>query len=212
MAEYRLHCFAQSGNAYKVALMLELTGADWEAAYVDFFAGEMRTAEFRALNPMGEVPVLEHESRVLTQSGAILHYLAERTGRFAPAEADRLEALRWILWDNHKLTSYMGTWRFMINFQAEEKRNADVIGFLEGRARTALGVLETHLSDRDWVVGEGPTIADLSLCGYMYYADEYPIAWEHDLPAIMAWLDRIAALPGWNHPYELMPGHRLEGA
>ncbi|MCH8168127.1 MAG: glutathione S-transferase N-terminal domain-containing protein, partial [Proteobacteria bacterium] len=59
MTEYRLHCFAQSGNSYKVALMLQLAGADWAPVFVDFFNGENRSPEFRALNPMGEVPVLE---------------------------------------------------------------------------------------------------------------------------------------------------------
>ena len=71
MAEYRLYCFAESGNAYKVALMLELCGLDWEARKVDFFGGETRTPEYRrTVNEMGEVPVLEHGDRHLTQSGA----------------------------------------------------------------------------------------------------------------------------------------------
>jgi hypothetical protein len=69
MAEYRLHCFAQSGNAYKAALMLNLCGADWEPVFVDFFNGATRTPEFRELNEMGEVPVLEFEGTRLTQSG-----------------------------------------------------------------------------------------------------------------------------------------------
>lgn len=76
MAEYRLHCFAQSGNAYKAALMLQLCGADWEPRFVDYFNGETRSPEFRALNVMGEVPLLEHGALTLTQSGVILDYLA----------------------------------------------------------------------------------------------------------------------------------------
>src|SRR5690606_32424815 len=77
MAEYRLHCFAQSGNSYKVALALELAGADWEPVWVDFFRGAHRAPEFVALNSMGEVPVLEHEGRVMSQSGIILDYLTD---------------------------------------------------------------------------------------------------------------------------------------
>ncbi len=217
MAEYRLHCFAQSGNSYKPALMLELAGADWEPVFVDFFNGENRSAEFLALNPMGEAPVLEHiglehDGLVLAQSGVILDYLAGKTGKFGPLdEAERREILRWTLWDNHKLTSYNATWRFMINFVPEEKRQPEVIAFLRTRGTAALGVLEAHLGERDWVVGGRPTIADITCCGYLFFADEFPIEWEHDYPAIFAWLDRIAALPGWKHPYELMPGHPIPG-
>ncbi|UCE31293.1 MAG: glutathione S-transferase N-terminal domain-containing protein, partial [Burkholderiales bacterium] len=106
MAEYTLYCFAQSGNAYKAALMLQLAGADWSPRFVDFFNGETRTPEYRAINVMGEVPVLEHGAMRLSQSGVILDYLAERFGKFGPADADeRREILRWILFDNHKLTA-----------------------------------------------------------------------------------------------------------
>ena len=78
MSEYKLHCFAQSGNAYRVALMLNLIGADWKPVFVDFFAkGVPRTPEWRAdVNEMGEVPVLDHNGKRLTQSGVILTYLS----------------------------------------------------------------------------------------------------------------------------------------
>src|SRR5918996_1733694 len=117
MADYTLHCFAQSGNAYKAALMLNLCGADWKPVFVDFFNGATRTPEFRELNEMGEVPVLEHEGTRLTQSGVILDFLASRFGEFGWADEDECrEILRWLLWDNHKLTSYIGTLRFLIRF------------------------------------------------------------------------------------------------
>jgi glutathione S-transferase len=214
MAEYRLHCFAQSGNSYKAALMLELAGADWEPVFVDFFNGANRAAEFRALNEMGEVPILEHiglehDALVLTQSGVILDYLTSTLGRFGPSgEDERREVLRWVLWDNHKLTSYNATWRFLINFVPEDKRSADVIAFLDARARTALGVLDRHLTGRGWIVGETMTVADLSCAGYMFYDDEFPIDWAAEYPALTAWRERIKALPGWKHPYDLMPGRK----
>src|ERR1035438_2658046 len=114
MAEYTLYCFAQSGNAYKPALMLELAGADWAPRFVDYFNGEARTPEYRAINVMGEVPVLLHRDVRFTQSGAILDYLAERFRKFGPTDdAERREILRWLLWDNHKLTSYTATLRSM---------------------------------------------------------------------------------------------------
>jgi glutathione S-transferase len=102
MAEYQLYCFAQSGNAYRAALMLNLIGADWEPIWVDFFKGGVqRTPEFREnVNEMGEVPVLVRGTKKLTQSGVILTYLAEKSGKFLPqGDDERLEALRWIIFD-----------------------------------------------------------------------------------------------------------------
>lgn len=117
MSEYTLHCFAQSGNAYKPALLLELAGADWQPRFVDYFGGETRTPAWRALNAMGEVPVLEHAGERLTQSGVILDYLAQRFPQYGPRdERERREVLRWLLWDNHKLTSYTATYRFQRTF------------------------------------------------------------------------------------------------
>src|SRR5690606_33050405 len=88
MAEYRLYCFAQSGNAYKAALMLNLCGADWEPRFVDFFGGETRTPAYRALNEMGEAPLLEHGERRLAKSGVILDYLATRFCKFGWQDED----------------------------------------------------------------------------------------------------------------------------
>ena len=94
--------------------MLELTGADWQPRLVDYFHGETRGDDYRAFNVMGEAPVLFHGDTVLSQSGVILDYLAETTGRFgAETPAERREIWRWILFDNHKLTSYTATLRFM---------------------------------------------------------------------------------------------------
>ena len=206
MAEYKLHCFAQSGNAYKVALPLELAGADWEPLFVDFFKGGARSPEYTAKNIMAEVPVLEHAGNTLSQSGVILDYLTGTLGKFAPS--DEREALRWILWDNHKLTANLATWRFLTNFAPEKMRNPDVIGFLKGRAIGALKVLNAHLDGRDWIVGDSLSTADLSCVGYMYYTDEYDYDWS-EVPNVVAWRERIAALPGWKHPHDLMPGHPL---
>jgi glutathione S-transferase len=207
MPEYRLYCFAQSGNAYKAALMLNLCGADWEARFVDFFNGETRTPEFRQINEMGEVPVLEHQKKRLSQSGVILDYLVARFEKFGWADEDeRREILRWLLWDNHKLTSYIGTLRFLTRFM--KTGETPVTEFLRGRVQAALGVLNRHLDGRHFALGERPTIADISMCGYLYWPDEFGVAWA-GYPQIGAWLERIKGLPGWVHPYELMPGHPL---
>lgn len=208
MAEYTLYCFAQSGNAYKAALMLNLCGADWQPRLVDFFNGETRTPDYReTLNEMGEVPVLEHRGRKLTQSGVILDYLAGTFGRFGwTGDDERREILRWLLWDNHKLTSYIATLRYVLQFAPE--RDEGVVAFLSGRVKGALGILDRHLARQPFAVGDRLTIADLSMCGYLYWPDEFGVSWQ-DHPGIAVWLERIRSQPGWVHPYALMPGHPL---
>ncbi len=205
MAEYTLHCFAQSGNAYKAALLLELAGAGWSPRFVDYFGGETRAPAYRQCNVMGEVPVLEHRGLLLSQSGVILEYVADCLGMFGPRDAaERREILRWILFDNHKLTSYTATYRFMRAFATAP--DPAVLAEFRKRAEAAWRILDAHLATRAFVVGERLTIADLSLCGYLYFADEFGEDWA-TFPALREWLARIAATPRWKHPYALMPGH-----
>ena len=207
MAAYTLYCFAQSGNAYKPALALALAGADWAPRFVDYFNGETRTPAYRAINVMGEVPVLEHRGVRLAQSGMILDYLGDALGRFGPGDAaERREILRWLLWDNHKLTSYTATYRFLRAFT----KNADpaAVDVFRKRAEAAWDVLEAHLGGRRYVAADRLTIADLSLCGYLFFDDEIGVDWSA-YPGIRAWLARIQSEPGWAHPYALMPGHPL---
>lgn len=207
-----LHCFGESGNAYKAALTLELSGYDWRPVFVDFFNGATRTPEFRALNAMGEAPVFVEDGLTITQSGAIQFHVAARTGRFGGEGADEArEVLRWVLWDNHKLSSQAGMTRFLMNFVPEDRRPAAVIAFTQGRLKAAYAVLDRHLQGRDWIVGGGPTLADFACCGYLYYPEPFGFA-RADWPAIDRWLDRIAALPGWKHPYDLMPGNPSDRA
>ena len=209
MAEYTLYCFAQSGNAYKPALMLELAGVDWAPRFVDYFGGETRTPAYRAINVMGEAPVLEHRGKRWSQSGVILDYLAETTGQFGPANADeRREILRWLLFDNHKLTSYTATYRYLRTFV--EEPNPAVLEEFGKRARTAWGILDAHLDGRSFAVAERPTIADFSMCGYLFWPDELGVDWD-EFPRVRDWLARLRALPRWKAPYALMPGHPLPG-
>jgi len=215
MAEYQLYCFAQSGNAYRAALMLNLIGADWKPTFVDFFlGGETRTPEYRAnVNEMGEVPVLVHGDTKLSQSGVILDYLARGSGKFAPqCEDERLEALRWIIFDNQKVNGFLGPFRFLKNF-AKPAGDPAVTGFLKGRIDGNLAIVNKRLATRPYMLGDRPTIADISLAGYLYYpAEEFGFDIAKDHPAIGAWMERIKALPGWKHPYELMPGYPLKKA
>ena len=208
MAEYTLYCFAQSGNAYKAALMLNLCGADWTPRFVDFFNGETRTPEYKAnVNEMGEAPVLVHGNRRFSQSGVILDYLAERFGKFGwTNDEERREILRWTLFDNHKFTSYIAALRFMMSLARTGE--TPVTEFLRLRTTNSLKVLDARLATHRFAIGDKPTIADFSLCGYLYWPDEFGVSWK-DYPNIGRWLDDIKALPGWVHPYTLMPGHPL---
>ncbi|HEX6793177.1 MAG TPA: glutathione S-transferase [Casimicrobiaceae bacterium] len=204
-SEYTLYCFAQSGNAYKAALMLELAAADWSPRFVDYFGGETRTPAYREINVMGEVPVLRHGGQTLSQSGVILDYLAGTLRRFgAKGEAQRREILRWLLFDNHKLTSYTATYRFMRAFAKDA--NDAVMAEFRKRAETAWGILDAHLAGRRYVAGDALTIADLSLCGYLFFDDEIGVDW-NDYPRLRDWLARIRGEARWKHPYALMPGH-----
>jgi glutathione S-transferase len=208
----KLYCFGESGNAYKCALALTLTGQAWAPVFVDFFGGETRTPAFRAINPMGEVPVLVDGDAVLTQSGVILDYLSSKTGQLGGrSAAERREVLRWLFWDNHKLSTQAGSARFIQNFLPADKRPEGVVPWLQGRLKAAYGVLNDHLSARRWIVGDAPTIADLSCCSYLYYPEPFGFD-RRDWPQIDRWLDGIAALPGWKPPYDMMPGNPADRA
>jgi len=207
----KLYCFGESGNAYKAALTMTLAGYPFETVYVDFFNGEARSPEFLALNVMGEVPVLVEGDMTLSQSGAIQLHVAQATGRLMGKPEDHSEIMRWLFWDNHKGSSQFGPLRFMMNFLPEPKRPQAAIDWLAGRAKAALKTLETHLATRDWLVGDGVTLADIACCSYLYYPE--PFGFDRaDYPHISAWLDRISALPGWKHPYEMMPGNPTDRA
>jgi glutathione S-transferase len=209
----KLHCFGESGNAYKAALALQLSGLDWEPVKVDFFGGETRTQDYRTtINNMGEAPVMIDGDIRLTQSGVIQDYVSEQSGKFGGGTPEeRREILRWVLWDNHKLSSNAGMTRFLMNFLPEDKQPKEVIGFMQGRLSAAYAVLNDHLNGRDWIVGDGITNADLSCCGYLYYPEPFGFV-RKDWPHIDAWLTRLSDTPGWKAPYDLMPGSPADRA
>lgn len=208
----KLHCFGESGNAYKAALTLTLADAEWEPIFVDFMNGAARTPEFRALNVMGEIPVMEDGDIVLTQSGVILDYISSKTGKLGgKSAAERREILRWMFFDNHKLSGVAGPLRFNMNFIPKNKRNADVIAFMSMRLASALKVVEAQLEQTTWLATDNISIADISCAGYLFYPE--PFSFDRaDYPHIDRWLDAIAAQPGWKPPYELMPGSPADRA
>ncbi|MGF1464208.1 MAG: glutathione S-transferase family protein [Maricaulaceae bacterium] len=202
MADYKLYGFAQSGNVYKVALMLQACGADWTCVKVDMLAGENKTPDYLAINETGEVPALKHGDVVLGQSGVILDYLSEQFDLYGWADnAERREVLRWILFDNHKFSSLIGPLRFMKTFMGRSDAAVDTY---QQRAEAAFGVVDRHLDGRQWVALDRASIADFSLAGYMFYRDEVPVDFDA-YPNLQAWRARVQSLPGWTPPYELLP-------
>ena len=210
MSTYRLHYFPESGNSYKLALMLTLCGQTFEPVWTDFGGGVTRTPEWRTtVNPMGEIPVLEDGPERLTQTAPILLRLSERYGKFGGAdEAERFEILRWLFWDNHKLTGTMATYRYSRAFTPSP--DAAVLAYFKRRIDDYLGILDAHLRDRAFAIGDRPTIADISMMAYLSFPKHeagYDLPASH--PSVAAWLSRMAALPGWQAPYDLLPGQRL---
>ena len=210
MPTYRLHYFPESGNSYKLALMLTLCGQTFEPVWTDFGGGVTRTAEWRrTVNEMGEIPVLEVDGERRTQTAPILLSLAEQYGGFGGETAqEKFEVLRWLFWDNHKLTGYMATYRFMRTFIPSG--DPAVLKHFRGRLDDFLGILGTHLQANGFAIGAKPSIADISMMAYLHYpSDEHGYDFSDSHPSISAWLGRMAALPDWKSAYDLLPGKRL---
>jgi glutathione S-transferase len=203
MAEFTLYCFGESGNSYKAALMLQCAELDWQPKWIDYFNGETRTPAYRMINEMGEAPVLIHGVRKLSQSGVILDYLAEVSRKFGPKSDDeRREIMRWMLFDNHKFTGAIASLRYLVSIaKTGETSTTD---WLRKRALAALRVVDGHLAGNSFMLGKRPTIADFSLCGYLYYGEELPFDL-NEFVHVQNWLDGIRNIKGWKHPYELMP-------
>jgi glutathione S-transferase len=145
----------------------------------------------------------------LTQTAPILLKLAKQHGRLCgESEQEQFEVLRWLFWDNHKLTGFMATYRFLRTFTRAS--DPQVLAFLRRRLDDFLSVLAQHLAHNAFAIGDRPTVADISMMAYLSYpADEtgYDFATTH--PAVSGWLGRLAALPGWQSAYDLLPGKRL---
>src|SRR5437868_6247265 len=212
VADYRLHCVGASGNSYKIALYMNCAGLDWEPVGVDFAGGQTRDPGWRATtNAMGEVPVLEVDGQLMSQSGAILIWPAETTGKFAPGADQRYEALRWIMFDNHKFTNNHAMHRFQRSFMPEPVHPA-ILSFLRARTEASFAIAEKHLAGRAFMLGDKPTIVDFSLAGYVYYpAEETGFDITTEYPRLQPWRQRLARWPGWRRPYRLLPWGRVCG-
>ncbi|MBC6438970.1 MAG: glutathione S-transferase family protein [Rhodospirillales bacterium] len=197
---FTLHGHHESGNCYKVALFLALSGTAYRWKQIDIFSGGTRTDAFTALNTFQEVPVLEHDGKVVTQSDVILRYLADTRGRFGGRDADESRRIQeWMAWTSNKLTAGISQARFGLRFAGHEP---DVTDYLQNRARSAFDLVDRHLAERDWLAADGPTIADISAVGYIFIADEAGLDLTH-WRKMLSWMGRLSLLPGWHHPDKL---------
>jgi glutathione S-transferase len=195
----RLYDYAASANCYKARLLLALLEREYERVPVDIFAGDTMTDAFAALNPARETPVLElDDSTVLTQSNAILWYLGEGTTFLPKTARERGQVAQWLFFEQERVMSGIGSARFRIL----TGRDSAAIPARLALGQSALGMLETHLDERSYLVGGSCSIADLANFAYTHVAEDAGFCLS-DYPSVSAWLYRVRALPGFVD--DLMP-------
>lgn len=193
----KLYDYLSSGNCYKIRLLLNQLGIDYQRIPIDIVKGESRTPEFLERNPLGKTPVLEIEpGKYLAESNAIIYYLADGT-EFLPIDRwERAQVMQWLCFEQYSHEPNIATVRFWISIlhQAEQKREAieqkQVLGYV------ALEVMEQHLLQRNYFVGERYSIADIALYAYTHVAAEGNFNLSK-FPAILAWFDRIVSQPNY---------------
>jgi glutathione S-transferase len=204
-ARYELHGFWMSGPCYKVGLLLSLCGEPFDYLHLNIRALEQKKPEYLAMQRYGQVPLLidKGNGRKLTQSSSILEYLAEHLGQFGGGTIEeKIEAQEWMYWDFDKLAPNIYRSRGMRLGIRPMSFDTAAMYFNEGNM--ALKVLEDHLTSRSWIVGGGPTIADIDIFGVLDYA----AAGGFNLGQyanISAWMTRFKALPGFGSPEQILP-------
>lgn len=211
-ARFELHGFAFSGPTYKVALMLSLAGEAFDYVHVNMMEGANKQPAYLSKQRYGQVPLLidRNNGRHLCQSAAILEYLADMTGRFGGANLDeRLQAREWMYWDFDRLAAPLYKARVVkLGFR---KASPEVVEDSIASAKISLAVLEGHLAGRQWLVGEGVTIADIDVYGVACFAGEAGIELS-DYPQVSAWVQRFEALPRFRTRKDLLPMESREAA
>ncbi len=204
-ARFELQGFAYSGPTYKVALTLSLMGEPFDYVHVNMMAGEHKQPPHLSRQRYGQVPLLldRNNGRHLCQSAAILEYLADMTGKFGGANLDeRLQVREWLYWDFDRLAAPLYKARVVkLGFR---KAPTEVLDDCVHAASSSMDVLEGHLAGREWLVGEGMTIADTDIYGVVAFAGEAGID-RADYPQIRAFTQRIEALPGFKARADLLP-------
>jgi len=193
---YKVYGDHRSGNCYKVKLMLDLLGREYEWVAVDILNGETQSPAFLAKNPNGKIPVLEFDDgSCLWESNAILHYLAEGSA-FLPTEPRlKTQVLQWQFFEQYSHEPYIAVARFIKLYQNMPAERQAEYDFCISRGYRALGVMEQQLQRTPYLVGEEYSIADIALYAYTHVADEGGFDLT-DYPAVQGWIQRVASHPG----------------
>jgi len=192
----RLYDYSDSGNGYKVRLLLSMLGRPFDRIECDILKGETRTPAFLAKNPNGRIPVLETEDgQFLAESNAILFYLADGTGYLADDAFGRARTLQWLFFEQYSHEPNIATSRFWLKHTGIDDAKRAALADKRKAGHAALAVMDGHLAENAWFVGERFGIADIALYAYTHVADEggFDLA---DYPGVRAWIARVAALRG----------------
>jgi glutathione S-transferase len=193
----RVYGVSESGNCYKVKLLLAQLELPFEWVEVDMLGGETRTPAYLAKNPNGRVPLLQLEgNQYLPESNAILNYLADGTEFLPGARLERARVLQWMFFEQYSHEPYIATSRFIVHFLGQAEQQRAVLEEKRKPGYAALDIMETHLKERTFFVAERYSIADIGLYAYTHVADEGGFELG-SYTAIGAWLDRVRAQP--NH-------------
>lgn len=199
----QLYGHPESGHTYKVKLALHVAGIAHRYEVIDIGLPHAERPEpFRSLARFGEVPVLVHQGQVMLQSNAILCWLAEHTGRFGGESASRMSRVhQWLFWEANRLGLCLPHLRFARKF-AFAAYPAGSLQWLEQRWHLDIAQLALALQDgRLYILDDQASVADFSLCGYLFWADQAQLSVP---PNVAAWLTRISHLPGWAEPYAML--------
>ncbi|MDB5721100.1 MAG: glutathione S-transferase [Alphaproteobacteria bacterium] len=193
-------------NGVKVSIALEEMGLAYEPHFIDFSKDETRSAEFQSLNPNGKIPAIidpdgpDGKPLALFESGAILLYLADKSGLFMPSDHGRCwEAIQWVFFQMGAIGPMFGQLGYFNKFAGKEIEDKRPLERYVGESKRLLGVLEGRLKDREWVMGDEYTIADISMLGWVrnlitFYEARELVGFD-DYPSVGAWLERGLARP-----------------
>ncbi|XWK89292.1 MAG: glutathione S-transferase family protein [Phormidium sp.] len=192
---YKLYEFFSSGNCYKIRLLLTQLDIPFQRIEINILKGESRTPEFLTKNLNGRTPVLEIEpGKFLAESNAILFYLSEGTD-FLPTDSfEKAQILQWLFFEQYSHEPYIATSRYWISILGKAEEYREALNQKRAGGEAALKVMEQHLSQHHFFVGERYTIADIALFAYTHVADEGGFDLS-EFPAIQAWIKRVQAQP-----------------
>lgn len=193
---YRLYDFLPSGNGYKIRLLLTQLGLPFDYVELDITEGATRTDEYLAKNANGRIPLLELEpDTYLAESNAILIYLAEGTNFLPTAKLDRARVLQWLFFEQYSHEPNIATPRFWLHYVPElNDYQKSALPYKQEQGYAALDVMEQHLREREFFVGNRYSVADIALFAYTHVAPEGGFDLER-FPAIQAWIRRVQAQP-----------------